>query len=111
VRWLRRWLRREGELDWIGFDLLLVVFLSGLLVLFGAVLDWIFGEGGIMSGTVIGTLLLCESFVEEGLRDLLLNPCLVFAVPRSFKLLDELEQGEKGTGVPPPHAGFVSYGR
>lgn len=32
-------------------------------------------------------------------------------VPRSFKLLEELEQGEKGGGVPAPHAGFVSYGR
>ncbi|CAK9027567.1 Ubiquitin-conjugating enzyme spm2 (Ubiquitin-conjugating enzyme variant MMS2 homolog) (UEV MMS2), partial [Durusdinium trenchii] len=31
-------------------------------------------------------------------------------VPRSFKLLDELEQGEKGQGVPAPHTGFVSYG-
>mmetsp|Transcript_24638 Transcript_24638/g.30149 ORF Transcript_24638/g.30149 Transcript_24638/m.30149 type:complete len:143 (+) Transcript_24638:349-777(+) len=31
-------------------------------------------------------------------------------VPRSFKLLDELEQGEKGQGIPHPHAGFISFG-
>ena len=31
-------------------------------------------------------------------------------VPRSFKLLDELERSEKGSGVPYHHQGFVSYG-
>ena len=35
----------------------------------------------------------------------------VVLVPRSFKLLDELEQGEKGTGIPHPHSGFISYGK
>ena len=31
-------------------------------------------------------------------------------VPRSFKLLEEIEQGEKGTGIEQAHSGFISYG-
>lgn len=34
----------------------------------------------------------------------------VIIVPRSFKLLDELNLAEKGEGVPPPHSTFVSLG-
>ena len=31
-------------------------------------------------------------------------------IPRSFKLLDELEKAEKGTAVPRPHNTCISYG-
>eukprot|EP00924_Labyrinthula_sp_SR-Ha-C_P011955 snap_masked-scaffold_26-processed-gene-0.15-mRNA-1 protein AED:0.02 eAED:0.02 QI:0/-1/0/1/-1/1/1/0/145 len=31
-------------------------------------------------------------------------------IPRSFKLLDELEKAEKGSGINYPHTGFISFG-
>jgi len=34
----------------------------------------------------------------------------VVIIPRSFKLLDELEDAEKDKGVPPPHTGWISLG-
>lgn len=41
---------------------------------------------------------------------MLLTILYLLIVPRSFKLLEELEQSEKSTAVPPPHAGYISYG-
>ena len=31
-------------------------------------------------------------------------------IPRSFKLLAELESSEKGEAIPYPHTGLISYG-
>lgn len=38
------------------------------------------------------------------------SPNEVIIIPRSFKLLDELEDAEKGRGVPAPHTTCISLG-